>query len=165
MKPTPEDSNAAHTPPQDQSAPVNTGVAYEAKDINVGGAERAGLILVIIVIVSLAVVKLTLDYFSSEQPTGTPEIAAGMRPATPELPPAPRMQGIPGDNVPPPEQQRRFQAAAAAELNRYGWVDAQHTIARIPIEEAMKILAAQGLPQSSATQNPASAASTEKKER
>ena len=85
-----------------------------------------------------------------QQPAGTPEIAAGIRAAGHELPPAPRMQGIPGDTLTPPEQQREFQAAAAAELNGYGWVDAQHNVAHIPIEEAMKILTSQGLPQPAA---------------
>jgi hypothetical protein len=157
MKPTPEHEHAPgpEGQPLAAPAPVNDTVGYEAEDISVSAAQRAGVILVIVIIVSLVAVKLTFDYYTSEQPAGTPEIAAGMRSAAPELPPAPRMQGIPGDSVPPPEQQREFQAAAAAELNGYGWVDAQHSVAHIPIEEAMKLLAAQGMPQAAA---PAAAA-------
>ena len=147
MKPTPEHAPGSEGRPVDAAAPVNTTVAYEAQDVSVGGVERGGVILVIVILVSLAVVKWTFDLYTSEQPSGTPEIAAGMRSAGHELPPAPRMQGIPGDTLPPPEQQREFQAAAAAELNCYGWVDAQHGVAHIPIDEAMKLLAAQGLPQ------------------
>jgi hypothetical protein len=163
MKPTPEHSPTPEGQPLAAPAPVNETVGYEAADISVGGAQRAGLILAIVVLVSLGVVKLTFDYFTSEPPAGTPEIAAGLRSAAPEMPPAPRMQGIPGNSVPPPEQQREFQAAAAAELNGYGWVDAQHSVAHIPIEEAMKHLAAQGLPQSPVAGKAAPAAATGKK--
>jgi hypothetical protein len=60
------------------------------------------------------------------------------------------MQLIPGDSTPPPEQQRQFQAAAGAELNSYGWVDAQQSVAHIPIGDAMQLLVKNGLPQAAA---------------
>jgi hypothetical protein len=164
MKPTPEHGHGSEgRPPLDAQAPVNANVAYETEDVKVGGVEWAGVILVLVILASLAVVKWTFDLYTSQQPTGTPEIAAGMRAGGHELPPAPRMQGIPGDRVTPPEQQREFQAAAATELNGYGWVDAQHSVAHIPIEEAMKILAAQGLPQAAAPDKTAPAVEKGKK--
>jgi hypothetical protein len=127
--------------------PVHTTVAFEAQDVSVGGVERVGLGLAVTVLVVLAVVAGAFHYLTSEQPLGTPEVAAGMGAGQHPLPPAPRMQGIPGDTVPPPEQQREFQAAAAAELNNYGWVDAEQTIAHIPIGDAMDQLVKDGLPQ------------------
>jgi hypothetical protein len=151
MKPTPEHTPAPEGRPVDAPAPVNPSVAYEAEDVSVGAVERAGVILVIVILASLAVVGGTLYLYTRQQPAGTPEIAAGLRARGRELPPAPRMQGIPGDTLAPPEQQRQFQAAAAAELNGYGWVDAQHNVAHIPIGEAMKMLTTQGLPQPAAS--------------
>lgn len=165
MKPTPERVPGAEGSPLDADAPMNATVAYETQDANVGGVERAGLILVIVILVTLTVVAGAFHLLTSGQPAGTPEIAAGLRSAAPELPPAPRMQEIPGDTLPPPEQQRQFQALAAAELNGYGWVDAQHDVAHIPIDEAMKILAAQGLPQQAAPNNGAPATAKGKKAR
>jgi hypothetical protein len=167
MKPTPEHTPAPEQRPLDARSPVNPSVAYESEDVSVGAVERAGVILVIVILASLAVVGGTLYLYTRQQPAGTPEIAAGLRARGRELPPAPRMQGIPGDTLTPPEQQRQFQAAAAAELNAYGWVDAQHNVAHIPIEEAMKMLTMQGLPQPAvpgrAPKNAAPAAATGKK--
>ncbi|MGO9640811.1 MAG: hypothetical protein ACLP1Y_05855 [Candidatus Acidiferrales bacterium] len=163
MKPTPEHGEGSASEPHDAAAPVNATVSYETQDVSVGAIERAGVILAVVVLVSLAIVAGTFYLYTSVQPLGTPEIAPGMRAAGRELPPAPRMQGIPGDTLPPPEQQRQFQAAAAAELNGYGWMDAQHSVAHIPIEEAMKILAAQGLPQPAEPGKTAPAAAAGKK--
>ena len=53
-------------------------------------------------------------------------------------PPAPRLQTLPAQDL----------AAVRAEEDRtlttYGWVDEQAGIVRIPIDEAMKILAERG---------------------
>ena len=127
--------------------PVNTTVAFESQDVSVSGVERVGLGLAIVVLVVLAVAGGLFRYFTRVQPVGTPEIAAGMRAGEHRLPPEPRLQGIPGDSVPPPEQLREFQAAAAAKLNSYGWVDGQQSVAHIPIEDAMELLVKNGLPQ------------------
>jgi len=150
MKLTPESQPGAADSQIGSTAPENTAVSYEEKDVNVSGVERAGLILAITVLVTLAVVGGAFHFLTAEQPSGTPDIAAGMRPAGHELPPAPRLQEIPGDSTSPPEQQREFQGAAAAQLNSYGWNDDQHTTAHIPIDEAMKILATQGLAEAAA---------------
>jgi hypothetical protein len=132
------------------AGPVNPSVAFETEDVSVGGVERAGAGMVLVVIAVLVIVAGVYHYLTRVQPVGTPEIAAGVRTSAPALPPAPRMQGLPGDSVPPPEQQREFQAAAAAELHSYGWVDAQAGIAHVPIEDAMDELVKTGWPQSAA---------------
>jgi hypothetical protein len=137
----------AHEPVANAAEPVNTTVAFETQDVSVSGVERVGLGLAIVVLVVLVVAGGIYRYFTRVQPLGTPEIAAGMRAGEHRLPPEPRLQGIPGDSVPPPEQLREFQAAAAAELNSYGWVGGQQAIAHIPIEDAMDQLVKNGLPQ------------------
>jgi hypothetical protein len=55
-------------------------------------------------------------------------------------PPDPRLQVDPRSEV---AAQRR---AAAARLGSYGWSDRAHALAHIPIDEAMKALAAGGWP-------------------
>jgi mono/diheme cytochrome c family protein len=45
-----------------------------------------------------------------------------------------------------PEQVAAYRAAADAQLNSYGWVDQTAHLARIPIDRAMALVAAQGLP-------------------
>ncbi|MEK0083956.1 hypothetical protein [Benzoatithermus flavus] len=72
--------------------------------------------------------------------------AAGQPPATPIetatiAPPPPRLQVSPASDL------AAFRAHEEAELHRLGWVDRQAGRARIPIEDAMRLLAAHGWPQ------------------
>jgi hypothetical protein len=132
--------------------PINPTVSFEPKDVSVTGVERVGLGLGVVIVIVLAVSAVAFHFLTRVQPVGTPEVAASMRPDEHALPPAPRMQAIPGDTAPPPEQQREFQAAAAAELHTYGWMDGQHSVAHIPIEDAMAILVKNGSPQAAPPQ-------------
>jgi hypothetical protein len=141
----PHDTTRAQT-----KEPVNPTVSFETEDVHVSGVQRVGLTLALVVIVVLFVSWGVSHYLMREQPIGTPELAQGVTSGQRHLPPAPRMQLIPGDSTPPPEQQREFQAAAAAELNSYGWVDAQQGVAHIPIGDAMQLLVKNGLPQATA---------------
>jgi hypothetical protein len=54
-------------------------------------------------------------------------------------PPAPRLQ------VDPEEDLARLRAAAEARLESYGWVDRQKGVVHIPIEQAMRQVAAKGI--------------------
>lgn len=54
--------------------------------------------------------------------------------------PAPRLQEHPAQDM------QRFYAAEMARLNSTGWVDRTHGNAHIPIDQAMKIIAGQGIP-------------------
>jgi hypothetical protein len=137
----------AHATITANGEPMHPAVAFEAQDVSVGGIERVGLGLAIVVVVVLIICAGLIHFLTRVPPLGTPEIAAGVSAADHPLPPAPRMQGIPGDDVPPPEQQREFRAAAAAQLHSYGWTDAQQGVAHIPIEDAMDQLLKTGLPQ------------------
>src|SRR3989442_10321148 len=62
------------------------------------------------------------------------------------LPPEPRLQGAPGHQISPQDELRQTRAEAEAALSSYGWVDEKTGIARIPIDEAIKLLAERGLP-------------------
>jgi hypothetical protein len=137
----------AHAITSADGEPIHPAVAFEAQDVSVGGIERVGLGLALVVVVVLCICAGLFHFLTHVPPLGTPEIAAGVTAVDHPLPPAPRMQGIPGDNVPPPEQQREFRAAAAAQLHSYGWVDEQQGVAHIPIEDAMDQLLKTGLPQ------------------
>jgi hypothetical protein len=57
-----------------------------------------------------------------------------------QLPPAPRLQQNPQQAL------RELRAAQQSQLTGYGWVDKDAGIARMPIEEAMRIVVERGLP-------------------
>ena len=63
-------------------------------------------------------------------------------------PPEPRLQGSAVHPPLPDEDLKTLEAAQQQELRRYGWVNQDAGIARVPIERAMEILVAQGLPTS-----------------
>ena len=54
--------------------------------------------------------------------------------------PTPRLQEDPAKDM------QHFYAAEMARLNSTGWVDQGHGIAHIPIDQAMRIVARQGIP-------------------
>lgn len=56
-------------------------------------------------------------------------------------PPEPRLQTAPASDL------AAYLSRERKLLNSYGWVDREHGIARIPIEEAMRRLAQQGIPE------------------
>jgi hypothetical protein len=153
----------AHARSANAAEPVNPTVAFEREDVSVGGVERVGLGMGIVIVIVLAVAAGAFHFLTHVQPLGTPEIAPGVSANELRLPPAPRMQGIPGDTVPPPEQQREFQAAAAAKLHSVGWVDSQAGVAHIPIEDAMDQLVKNGWQQTAAQSKPQAAAANGKK--
>ena len=159
----PEHDAHAHPATANAAEPVNPTVAFEPEDVSVGGVERVGLGMGVVIVIVLAVAAGAFHFLTHVQPLGTPEIAAGVTANEHPLPPAPRMQGIPGDTMPPPEQQREFQAAAAAELQSYGWVDAQAGVAHIPIEDAMDQLVKNGWPQAAVAQSKPQAAAAKGK--
>lgn len=69
-------------------------------------------------------------------PTALPDVARTLRIA----PPGPRLQTDPRGDL------RRFRAEEEKRLNTYYWIDKQKGIVHIPIEQAMKKLAATGVP-------------------
>lgn len=80
---------------------------------------------------------------------------AAARPA--QIPPEPRLQAHPQTDL------AKFRAQKEALLSGYAWTDPQHDYARIPIQRAMQIYAAQHAhPASSSTSGsaPASASSS-----
>lgn len=78
-----------------------------------------GFILVTGVFITLALFLVWLKYF----------------PSTPDLPAIPDIGEV-----------QQLRAAEDAKLNNYSWVNQKSGIVRIPIKEAMKIMAERGLP-------------------
>lgn len=133
-------------PPRAANALVNLEVAYEPRDVEVSRILVLGLALALAVMVAGVVVWLTLRSLSAKQARSeAPEspLRVGL---TQQLPPEPRLQGAPGHNALGPEDLKEMEDSANATLSSYGWVDQKAGIARVPIQEAMKLLLTRGLP-------------------
>jgi hypothetical protein len=130
--------------------PVNETVTFEPRDINVGTVTKQliylGLTIVISLLICVPILKV-LTGMASENDTPMPPVRAEMSAGERErmsLPPEPRLQGLPGHTADPQQDLRDRIAADTAANESIGWVDKANGIAKIPVSEAMKIIAEKG---------------------
>jgi hypothetical protein len=129
----------------------HTDVEYEHADINTNTILFSLLCLAVAVVVAFIIsvfVFRTTTKLASE--SDTPMIPAH-RDVGPTMPPEPMLQGVPGHETDPQQDLRNKVASDEAANNKLGWITGQEGVAaRIPVEEAMKIIVAKGLPGASA---------------
>jgi hypothetical protein len=132
--------------PNNGHSPVHSDVKFEPADIN------TRTILLYLFYLALAVagtffISIYIFRFMTEMAaksdTAPPPMRRGVE-AT--LPPEPRLQGVPGHTNDPQEDLREKISADQAANEKLGWIDQQSGIAQIPVEDAMKIIVAKGLP-------------------
>jgi hypothetical protein len=117
----------------------NPSVQHERSDVNVRAILAFGAALLIITAIVSVSMAFLFGYFSrqvAEAPRMFPLAADSQR----LLPPEPRLQTTPRQDL------LELRAREDAMLRTYGWVDKGAGIARIPVEEAMKITIQRGFP-------------------
>ena len=115
-------------------------VGHETEDAEGGPLLGFALFLALIVAVCAAIVIGLYNYLDSREireKAGRYPLAAGL-PA--ELPPPPRLQNYPFTDV------KDLHKEEARYPDHYAWVDRNAGVVRIPVERAIDILAARGLP-------------------
>ena len=120
--------------------PDNPEIAHEESDVNVRAILGFGLALVVaavIIHVSLWWLQGLYQRQTERAQMQAYPLAAGQQE---QLPPSPRLQEH------PPQDMRELRDKQQALLNGYGWVNRDAGVARIPIEEAMRIVVERGLP-------------------
>jgi hypothetical protein len=116
-----------------------SGVSYEKEDADTRMVIRAGIVLALVTLVASALVLFLFRWLAEREAKGDappPPMAALLDPH--RLPPAPRLQTLPAQDL---------DAARAEEertLTTYGWVDEHAGTVRMPIAEAMRLLAERG---------------------
>lgn len=127
--------------------PVHKDVTFEERDINVGTVVKQLIYLGITIVVALLMCVPILKYLtemSAENDTPMAPVRAEMNQAERDekaLPPEPRLQGVPGHRGDPQQDLREKIAADTAENESVRWVDKASGVAKIPVHDAMKILA------------------------
>ena len=119
----------------------NHDVRYEKEDINERSTFWFGFwILALMVGVAFLVKPLYNLLVARGVETQTP--AAYVADADPEAltPPAPRLQALPEVEL------AELRAQEDAILGSYAWVEKDRGVVRIPVEEAMRLVAERGLP-------------------
>ncbi|HZQ90182.1 MAG TPA: hypothetical protein VFA60_00135 [Terriglobales bacterium] len=134
---TEQPNSPSSVPPEDVRTPH---VGYERRQLNARMIVFAvALLAVFALIVHLAVLGLaTYMEGNARRADGRPgpmsEINSG------RVPPEPRLQSNPVADL------ERLRAAEDQVLNGYAWIDKNAGVVRIPVAEAMKIVAQRGLP-------------------
>jgi hypothetical protein len=138
-----ENHNPAHGDP---AHPVHADVNFEASDINTRSILRSFLYLGITVGVTFFVTFYIFRFMTNRAAHSDSVMPPSHQDIGPTLPPEPRLQGVKG-HVNDPQQDHRDKIAADEKANQlYSWVDKQAGTARIPVDEAMKIIVSKGLP-------------------
>lgn len=118
----------------------NVEVVHEESDVNVAAILRYGVGLFAVAVVVHVLLWGLLGLYERQNvrtQTQVFPLAAGQQN---RLPPAPRLQ----DN--PQQELQQLREKQKALLDGYGWVNKEAGVARIPIEEAMKLVVERGLP-------------------
>jgi hypothetical protein len=127
--------------------PVHRDVTFEERDINVGTVVKQLIYLGVTILVALLICIPILKYLTgmaAESDTPMAPVRAEMSQQAREqqaLPPEPRLQGVPGHQS-DPQQDLRDKIDADTRANEsFAWVDKANGIAKIPVKDAMKIMA------------------------
>ena len=123
----------------DGDAPRNPEIAWETSDIKAAAILKFAVYLLLTTLLVLFLMfKLYQGfarYEASQQPP--PPI---MQTDSQRRPPLPQLQELPTLDI------TQLRASENATLASYGWVDQQAGIVRIPISEAIRVIAERGLP-------------------
>ena len=119
---------------------VHPSVQYERDDVSFRGI----LVFTCWLVVALVAIYIGLLWLFNANLRSQPVSALPSTLLTPDtaarVPPEPRLQ------ISPRRDMEELRAAENTVLQGYGWMDQDAGIARVPIERAMEMLAAQGLP-------------------
>ena len=131
-------------------APVHSDVTFEPRDIDIGTIARYLLYLAITIGIALVIclpILNVLTKYVAEQDTRMPAVRAAMTQQQrdeQQLPPQPRLQGVPGSTNDPQQEMRDKMAADTRANETLAWIDKEKGIAQIPVADAMKIIAEKG---------------------
>jgi hypothetical protein len=114
--------------------------AHESSDVNVGAILRYGAGLAMVVAVVLLFLVWLMGVYEGQHERAQTQVFPMAADQQDRRPPEPRLQ----DN--PQQELRDLRAKQEGLLNGYGWVNKEGGVARIPIEEAMRIVVEKGLP-------------------
>ena len=128
--------------------PRNTDVSFEERDVNArsiyGYLFALGLAVVAALLICTYILRFTLNYAASTD-TPPPPSREALGKDFRELPPEPRLQGVPGHETDPQADLRRKIEADTEANEKLEWIDKSSGIAQIPVKDAMKIIAEKGL--------------------
>jgi len=117
----------------------NPDVAHEEADIDIRAVLSFAGGLTVVVLVSATLMWGMFQMLEAQAAKNDPQLSPLALPAGQE-PPAPRLLKNEQENL------LKFRMEERKKLEGYGWVDEKAGIARVPIDEAKKLIVQRGLP-------------------
>jgi hypothetical protein len=136
----------AMTDSHDRDDGESESTAYETRDVKLrplvvfaAGLTAVGLVVYLVV---FGMMRLFTGQAARRDAQLAPSSAVSQpqKPGEERLPPEPRIQANPAADL------KALRAGEDAVLTSYGWVDRQAGLVRVPIDVAMKLVVAEGLP-------------------
>ena len=113
---------------------------YETRDVSPGLVAKFGVVLVVLSVATAAGGLVLFRILAARDAERDRVATAYERGGDRGLPPEPRLQTSPYADF------ERIVVEQRKLLDAYGWVDERAGVVRIPIDRAMELLAARGLP-------------------
>ena len=134
---------------------INETVDFERRGINIRVLAWIGAgIIAAAIVMHFGLYWLYWGFTTEQTRAGVPSSVQNLPPQSAE----PQLQ------VYPVADMKQLRAEQEQKLNSYGWINREQGIVRIPIEQAMSIIAGRGLPQTK-TQNVRTAPTPEQKQK
>ena len=125
--------------------PRHTDVSFEKRDIQAGTIYgylfALGLAVAASLLICVYILRFTAKFAASTDTPPPPSREAHQK----ELPPEPRLQGVPGHETDPQADLRKKIQEDSEANQKLEWIDKPGGIAQIPVKDAMKIVAEKGL--------------------
>jgi hypothetical protein len=125
------------------------GIHHETRDVHVRPLAWLGIGLAVLVVVSIVAMKGVFELLDRQQARNDVAPSPIMT-QRPQQPPEPRLQTTPVPN------RKLIVEQESKRLTTYGWVDPKSGVVRIPVDQAMKLLAERGLPARDESSQPSS---------
>jgi len=109
------------------------GAGHETTDVNIWAVGKFGIALVIITVISIGMLIGLFKFFQSREAE-----AVALDPV--KIFPSPQLERS------EPTDLKEFRETEEKVLNGYAWVDPQKGVVRIPVNQAIDLLAKRGLP-------------------
>ncbi len=122
------------------SEPDKNAVDYERRDVDSESVIHVGAGVAVVTVLSAVLVLFLFNFLVERARRQDPPNPPLARHEQGRRPPEPRLQEMPFKDI------AALRADEQAVLEGYGWLDEKAGLARIPVSEAMKIVAERGLP-------------------
>ena len=139
-----DETNHPTNPPPNHLG--NPGPGHETADVNIWAIGKFAIGLIVVCLISITMLLGLVKFFQSREDTS---VANTVNPG--KLFPQPQLE------ITPVLDLKAVRAEEDKLLNSYGWVDPQKGLVRIPIDQAIDVLAKRGLPSRAPSAAPADA--------